>query len=84
MDYYVLLVDKDGEAFARVIGSSPTSAAARELAQALDIKQHGRITGRTFYLDQEALIAWRSRGKIAPIGSLMPELDVLGMEKGQQ
>lgn len=83
MDYYVLLVDKDGDSIARVIGTAPTSSAARNLAQALDIKQHGRITGRTFYLDQEALVTWRSRGKIAPIGSLVPELDVLGNRAGQ-
>ncbi len=77
MDYFVLLVDKDGDAIARVIGSAPTSSAACDLAQSLDVKVHGRVTGRTFYLDQDALIYWRNQGKVAPIGSLMPELDVL-------
>ena len=77
MEYYVLLAKKDGDRIARVIGTSPTSSGACDLAQALDFKLHGRITGRTFYLDHDALIAWRSRGKIAPIGSLMPEVDVL-------
>lgn len=77
MDYFVLLVDKDGDAIARVIGSAPTSSAACDLAQNLDVKVHGRVTGRTFYLDQDALIYWRNQGKVAPIGSLMPELDVL-------
>lgn len=76
MDYYVLLIEKSGEAIARVIGSAPTSSAARELAQSLDVKQHGRITGRTFYLDHEGLIAWRARGKISAIGSLTPEQDL--------
>lgn len=76
MEYYVLLVEKKGNAIARVIGTSPSSSAARKLAQALDVKQHGRITGRTFYLDHDALISWRSQGKVTAIGSLRPELDV--------
>ncbi|MBK5939428.1 hypothetical protein [Halochromatium roseum] len=76
MEYYILLVEKNGDALARVIGTSPSSSTARELAQALDVKHHGRITGRTFYLDHDALISWRSQGKIAPIGSLRPELDI--------
>lgn len=75
MDYYVLLVEKKGEAFARVIGSSPNSTGARQLAVELDKKLHGRITGRTFYLDHESLIAWRTKGKVAPIGSLIPGVD---------
>ncbi|MBK1707005.1 hypothetical protein [Halochromatium glycolicum] len=75
MEYYVLLVEKNGDAIARVIGSAPTSSAACDLAQDLDVKLNGRVTGRTFYLDHEALIAWRTRGKVAPIGSLIPEVD---------
>lgn len=84
MEYYVLLVEKNGDAIARVVGSCPTSSGARDLAQSLDIKQHGRITGRTFYLDHDALISWRSRGKIAPIGALIPELDVQGADGGKR
>lgn len=75
MDYYVLIVERNGDAIARVIGSAPTSSAARKLAESLDIKQHGRITGRTFYLDQNAMIAWRTIGKVAPIGALVPEAE---------
>ena len=75
MDYYILLAEKRGESFARVIGSAPTSTAACQLAVDLDKELHGQITGRTFYLDHEALIAWRTRGKVAPIGSLIPGLD---------
>lgn len=71
MEYYVLLVEREGAAIARVVGSAPTSSAACDLAQALDIERHGRITGRTFYLDQEALVAWRTRGKVAPIASML-------------
>jgi hypothetical protein len=71
MEYYVLLVEREGSTIAKVIGSAPTSSAACDLAQALDVKLHGRITGRTFYLDQEALIAWRTRGKVAPVGELL-------------
>jgi hypothetical protein len=56
-----------------VIGSAPTSNSARELAESLDIRKNGRITGRTFFMDQETLIAWRARGKVAPIGPLIPE-----------
>jgi hypothetical protein len=74
MEYYVLLVERRGDAVARVIGSAPDSTAARSLAEALDIKEHGRITGRTFFMDQKALIVWRTHGKIAPIDSLIPEL----------
>ncbi len=83
MDYHVLLVEKNGDAVARVIGSAPTSSAARDLAQSLDIKLHGRVTGRTFYLDHEGLIVWRARGKISPIGSLAPEHDLPDSQPAQ-
>ncbi len=75
MEYFVLLVEKKGNALARVIGSAPTSSTARKLAEALNIHQHGRITGRTFFMDQKTLIEWRTRGKVASIGSLIAEVD---------
>jgi hypothetical protein len=73
MEYFVLLVEKQDRAIAKVIGSAPNSSAARKLAESLDIKHHGRITGRTIFMDEKTLITWRVRGKVASVGSLIPE-----------